>query len=113
MRIYKITADCLVDWCMLTWYVKARNEKEAWFKGWQIVRKSTVADEGSVDCERYTGAERVTLTEILVLEMVADELEERAEVAESFLNRESAFRGDAALIRGIIERGKNEAEESN
>lgn len=52
MRIYEISADCLVDFCMLHWYVKARNEKDAWLKGFLIVRKCTVADEGSVDCKR-------------------------------------------------------------
>ena len=62
MRIYKITADCLVEWCMLTWYVKARNEREAWVKGWHIANNSPVADLGSVDCERYKGKERVVLS---------------------------------------------------
>ena len=52
MRIYKVTADCLVDWCMLTWYITAKNEREAWFKAWRVVRNSNVADEGSFDCVR-------------------------------------------------------------
>lgn len=52
MKIYEISADCLVDFCMLHWYVIARNEKEAWLKGFLLVRKSPVADEGSVDCKR-------------------------------------------------------------
>ena len=52
MSIYEITAACLVDFSMLHWYVKARNEKDAWLKGFLIVRKCSVADEGSVDCKR-------------------------------------------------------------
>lgn len=52
MRIYKVTADCLVDWCMLTWYIKAKNERDAWLKGWRVVRECNVADEGSYDCVR-------------------------------------------------------------
>lgn len=54
MRIYEISADCLVDFCMLHWYVKARNEREAWLKGYLIVNNSPVADSGSVDCKRVT-----------------------------------------------------------
>ncbi len=57
MRIYEITADCLVDFCLLHWYVKARNEREAWLKGYSIVMESTVADSGSVDCKRIPAGE--------------------------------------------------------
>ena len=56
---------------------------------------------------------KLTMREIQVLEFAAADLEERAEKVESFINRESSFRHDAALIRGIIERGKNEKEETN
>ena len=63
MRIYKITTDCLVDWCMLTWYIIARNERDAWLKGWRIVRNCNVADEGGMDCERVkTIPANVTIT---------------------------------------------------
>lgn len=30
---------------MLTWYIIARNEREAWLKGWKIIRNCNVADE--------------------------------------------------------------------
>lgn len=52
MRIYEISADCLVDFCMLHWYVKAKNEKDAWLKGFLLVRNCSVADEGTFDCKR-------------------------------------------------------------
>lgn len=52
MRIYKVTADCLVDFCLCTWYVKASSQREAWLKGYQLAWESPVADSGSVDCER-------------------------------------------------------------
>lgn len=56
---------------------------------------------------------KLTSMEIQVLEWAAADLEERAEKVESFINRESSFRHEAALIRGIIERGKNETEEAD
>ena len=52
MRIYKVTADCLVEFCLLTWYVKASSQREAWLKGYDLVMNSPVADSGSMDCER-------------------------------------------------------------
>lgn len=61
MRIYKITADCLVDNCLCTWYVKARNERDAWIQGYLIANKSSVADGGTVDCERVKDFKGVTL----------------------------------------------------
>ena len=52
MRLYHITASCLVDDCLCHWYVKARNEREAWGKGYFLALRSSVADSGTVDCER-------------------------------------------------------------
>lgn len=52
MRIYKVFTDCLVDDCMCIWYVKARNTREAWFKGYTLAQKSPVADGGGVDVQR-------------------------------------------------------------
>lgn len=52
MRIYKITADCLVMDCLCTWYVKARTEREAWLKGYDLAYHSPVADCGTIDCIR-------------------------------------------------------------
>ena len=52
MRIYKVTADCLVDWCLCVWYIKARNEREAWGIGYGIALHDSVADSGTVDVER-------------------------------------------------------------
>ena len=57
MRIYEITADCLVDFCLLHWYVKAKNEREAWLKGYGIVMNCHVADIGTVDCKRISAGE--------------------------------------------------------
>ena len=68
MRIYKITADCLVDFCTLNWYVKAKNEADAWIKGWLLVHKSPVADEGSVDCKRVKIEHSVKLNEVFEYE---------------------------------------------
>lgn len=61
MRIYKITADCLVMDCLCTWYVKARNERDAWVQGYLLAMKSNVADGGGVDVERVKNFEGVTL----------------------------------------------------
>lgn len=52
MRIYKITADCLVMDCLCTWYVKAHTEREAWQRGYVLAYNSPVADCGTVDCIR-------------------------------------------------------------
>lgn len=52
MKIYKVTADCLVDYCLCVWYVKARNEREAWGVGYNIAVRDSVADSGTVDVER-------------------------------------------------------------
>lgn len=51
MKIYEISADCLVDFCMLHWYVEADNEEDAWIKGYEIVNTTNIADSGSVDCK--------------------------------------------------------------
>lgn len=58
MRIYKVTADCLVADCLCTWYVKARTQREAWLKGYVLAEESPVADGGTVDCERVTDYEK-------------------------------------------------------
>ena len=52
MRIYDVTTDCLVDDCLIHWYITARNEKEAWAKGYNLALRSNVADSGCVDCKR-------------------------------------------------------------
>lgn len=54
MKLYMITADCLVDDCLCHWYVKAKNEKSAWIKGYLLALKSNVADSGAVDCKRIS-----------------------------------------------------------
>lgn len=56
---------------------------------------------------------KLTTMEIQVLEWTAADLDKRADKVESLIGRPSSFRREAAIIRGIIERGKNEAEESN
>lgn len=61
MRIYKVTTDCLVMDCLCTWYVKARNEKDAWLQGYLLALKSNVADSGSVDVSRVKDFKGVTL----------------------------------------------------
>lgn len=61
MRIYKITADCLVMDCLCTWYVKARNEREAWAKGYLLAMKSSVADGGGVEVSRVKDFKGVKL----------------------------------------------------
>ena len=52
MRIYHVTADCLVNNCLVHWYIKARNEREAWCKGYNLALRSSIADSGTIDCER-------------------------------------------------------------
>lgn len=64
MKIYEVSTDCLVDFCMLRWYIRARNMKEAWYKGWQLVRKCTVADEGAMDVKRFYPDHTVKMTEV-------------------------------------------------
>lgn len=59
MRIYLIIASCLVDEGVCRWLVKAKSEREAWCKGYDIVSKSPVADSGSMDCVRVTKPETV------------------------------------------------------
>ena len=51
MKIYEISADCLVDFYMLYWYVEAENEEDAWNKGYEIVNTTNIADSGSVNCK--------------------------------------------------------------
>jgi hypothetical protein len=52
MRIYDCIADCLVDDILLHYYVKAKNIREAWIKGYIHYNNCSVADGGSVDCIR-------------------------------------------------------------
>lgn len=52
MRLYEVTADCLVDYCLCKWYVKARNERDAWIIGYLIAQKDSVADGGTVEVKR-------------------------------------------------------------
>lgn len=55
MRIYDCTADCLVDNVLLHYYVKAKNERDAWLKGYVHYNyHCSVADGGSVECKRVT-----------------------------------------------------------
>lgn len=46
---YLVTADCLVDDCILTWEIRANSDEEAFDKGYGIVQKCREADGGS--CE--------------------------------------------------------------
>ena len=59
MRVYLVTADCLVEFCTLRWLVVAHGEREAWAKAWSAVHKCTVADEGSFDVKRISNAYEV------------------------------------------------------
>ena len=59
MRIYEVSTDCLVDFCMLKWHIKAANMREAWLKGWKIVRNCNVADEGGLDVVRVADYSKV------------------------------------------------------
>ena len=60
MRLYDCTADCLVDSVLLHHYVKARNERDAWLKGYVYFNyHCNVADGGSVDCKRVTDFRKV------------------------------------------------------
>lgn len=53
MKIYECTADCLVDDVLLHYYVRAKNEKQAWLKGYVYFNyQCSVADGGTVDCKR-------------------------------------------------------------
>lgn len=46
---YLVTADCLVDNCILAWEIRANSDEEAFDKGYGIVQKCREADGGS--CE--------------------------------------------------------------
>lgn len=59
MRIYDCAADCLVDYVTLHYYVKARNEKQAWLKGYIYFNNLSVADGGTVDCKRLKDFTRI------------------------------------------------------
>lgn len=48
-KSYLVTADCLVDDCMMTWEIRANSDEEAFDKGYSIVQKCREADGGS--CE--------------------------------------------------------------
>lgn len=54
MRIYDCFAGLLVDDGLCHWYVKAKNERQAWLKGYGLAMNSPVADSGDVDCKRIT-----------------------------------------------------------
>lgn len=54
MRLYEVTTDCLVDNCLVRWYVKARDERTAWAIGYNMALKSNIADSGCVDVKRCT-----------------------------------------------------------
>lgn len=64
MKIYDCTADCLVDFCLLHYYVKAKNMRDAWLKAYVHFNNSPVADGGSVDCKRINYDEVPTDTKI-------------------------------------------------
>ena len=55
MKIYEATANCLVDDCLIHWYILAKNDKTAWIKGYLLAQKSSVADGGTVDTKRIKG----------------------------------------------------------
>lgn len=46
-----VKADCLVDEGFVTWNVDANSPEEAEEKGYQLARKSSVADIGTIDVE--------------------------------------------------------------
>lgn len=53
MRLYDCVAGCLVDDVVLHRVVIAKNEKDAWLKGYYHYNyECSVADGGSVDCFR-------------------------------------------------------------
>ncbi len=59
MRVYLVWASCLVDTCVLRWLVVAHGEREAWEKGYSLVRNCSVADEGAWDIKRVSSAIKV------------------------------------------------------
>ena len=61
MKIYKVIASCLVDDGLCTWLIKAKNERAAWCRGYNIAEKSPVADGGTVDVFRVTPDELTKL----------------------------------------------------
>lgn len=61
MKIYDCTADCLVDDVLLHHYVRAKNEKQAWLKGYIYFNHiCEVADGGTVDCKRIKDYSKIT-----------------------------------------------------
>ena len=65
MKVYEVSTDCLVDFCMLRWHIKAKSMREAWCKGWQIIRNCNVADEGGMDVVRITDYSKIKkITEV-------------------------------------------------
>lgn len=61
MRLYDCTADCLVDDVLLHYYVKAKNERVAWVKGYvHFNYHCNVADGGSVDCKRVKDFSKIS-----------------------------------------------------
>jgi len=49
LKSYKVTADCLVEDCLVEWTIKAADEEEAWCVGCKLAQDSPVADGGTVD----------------------------------------------------------------
>mgnify|MGYP003290771753 CR=1 FL=1 len=53
MKTYLCTASCLVDDIVLKHYVRAKNERQAWLKGYVYFNyHCSVADGGTVDVKR-------------------------------------------------------------
>ena len=60
MKTYDCTASCLVDSLVLHHYVRAKNEKRAWLKGYVFFNyHCTVADGGTVDVKRVTNFKEI------------------------------------------------------
>lgn len=60
MRLYECTAGCLVDDIVLHHIVIAKNERDAWLKGYVYFNyHCSVADGGSVDVKRVTDFNKI------------------------------------------------------
>ena len=60
MKVYDCFAGCLVDDIVLHYYVKAKNLKSAWLKGYIYFNKCSVADTGDIDCKRVKDYTKIT-----------------------------------------------------
>lgn len=50
MKLYRGSADCLVDWCLVENYFFANDEEEAWNKAYYYFNyKCNYADGGTVE----------------------------------------------------------------